>query len=35
MAVKKEKLKEEEILKLINEKYMYDENNKDVSVIYT
>ena len=26
---------EEEIIRLINEKYMFEENNKDVSVIYT
>ena len=32
--VKPQKLPEEEIIRLINEKYMFEENNKDVSVIY-
>ena len=31
---KKVKLLEEEIIRLINEKYLFEENNKDVSVIY-
>lgn len=30
----KKKLPEEEMIRLINEKYMQEESNKDVSIIY-
>jgi hypothetical protein len=33
--VKKDKLPDDEIIRLINEKYLFEETNKDVSVIYT
>jgi hypothetical protein len=33
-GVNKKKLAEEDILRLINEKYLNEENNRDVSVIY-